>query len=124
MNRFYASLHAENEISGPILLELDLTSLKELGLSSFGKRFNIMHAVADLKEEWEIGILLPSAQRFLPSLTLSASPRNSDVGESANSPSDSHGRSVTDSGSFNISRTSVEGVSNTFRSKTRHCSIC
>lgn len=101
----------ENEISGPILLELDLTSLKELGLSSFGKRFNIMHAVADLKEDWEIGILPPSAQRFLPSLTLAESPRSSEFAKSVSSPSDPPGRPATDSGSFNVSRTSVEGFS-------------
>ncbi|KAF9291312.1 polar growth protein [Mortierella alpina] len=40
----------ENEISGAILLELNLNNLKELEINSFGKRFNIMNAITSLKQ--------------------------------------------------------------------------
>ncbi|KAF9430941.1 polar growth protein [Podila epigama] len=40
----------ENEISGAILLELNLNNLKELDITSFGKRFNIMNAITSLKQ--------------------------------------------------------------------------
>ncbi|KAF9576015.1 polar growth protein [Mortierella alpina] len=40
----------ENEISGAILLELNLNNLKELEINSFGKRFNIMNAITLLKQ--------------------------------------------------------------------------
>ncbi|KAG0334936.1 polar growth protein [Podila humilis] len=40
----------DNEISGAILLELNLNNLKELDISSFGKRFNIMNAITTLKQ--------------------------------------------------------------------------
>ncbi|KAI7822934.1 hypothetical protein BC939DRAFT_173958 [Gamsiella multidivaricata] len=40
----------ENEISGAILLELNLNNLKELDINSFGKRFNIMNAITSLKQ--------------------------------------------------------------------------
>ncbi|KAG0057232.1 polar growth protein [Gryganskiella cystojenkinii] len=40
----------DNEISGAILLELNLNNLKELEINSFGKRFNIMNAITTLKQ--------------------------------------------------------------------------
>ncbi|KAF9333708.1 polar growth protein [Linnemannia elongata] len=40
----------DNEISGAILLELNLNNLKELEINSFGKRFNIMNAITSLKQ--------------------------------------------------------------------------
>ncbi|KAF9306896.1 polar growth protein [Mortierella antarctica] len=40
----------DNEISGAILLELNLNNLKELDITSFGKRFNIMNAITTLKQ--------------------------------------------------------------------------
>ncbi|KAF9343508.1 polar growth protein, partial [Mortierella sp. AD094] len=40
----------DNEISGAILLELNLNNLKELEINSFGKRFNIMNAITALKQ--------------------------------------------------------------------------
>ncbi|KAG0235156.1 polar growth protein [Actinomortierella wolfii] len=40
----------DNEISGAILLELNLNNLKELDIASFGKRFNIMNAITTLKQ--------------------------------------------------------------------------
>ncbi|KAF9578777.1 polar growth protein, partial [Lunasporangiospora selenospora] len=39
-----------NEISGAILLELNLNNLKELEINSFGKRFNIMNAITALRQ--------------------------------------------------------------------------
>ncbi|KAF9201278.1 polar growth protein [Haplosporangium sp. Z 27] len=40
----------DNEISGAILVELNLNNLKELDIASFGKRFNIMNAITSLKQ--------------------------------------------------------------------------
>ncbi|KAF9912225.1 polar growth protein [Lobosporangium transversale] len=40
----------DNEISGAILLELNLNNLKELDITSFGKRFNIINAITSLKQ--------------------------------------------------------------------------
>jgi len=42
----------ENEISGDVLLELTLASLKELEISSFGKRYHIMNSIMILKEKY------------------------------------------------------------------------
>ncbi|CAO3622439.1 unnamed protein product [Cunninghamella blakesleeana] len=41
----------EQEITGDILLELSLTSLKELNIDTFGKRFKIHSAILALREE-------------------------------------------------------------------------
>ncbi|KAI1313911.1 polar growth protein [Mortierella claussenii] len=46
----------ENEISGAILLELNLNNLKELDITSFGKRFNIMNAITSLKQHTKSGV--------------------------------------------------------------------
>ncbi|KAG5459275.1 MAG: hypothetical protein BJ554DRAFT_340 [Olpidium bornovanus] len=79
-----AASFAENEITGAILLELDLTTLKELGVTSFGKRFNMMHAVADLKEEWGLCIVTP-----VVSDNLVLSTTNSSLGLSSEALDDS-----------------------------------
>ncbi|KAI8093010.1 uncharacterized protein BX664DRAFT_98970, partial [Halteromyces radiatus] len=50
----YLFLHLiliEQEITGDILLELSLQSLKELNISTFGKRFKIHSAILALREE-------------------------------------------------------------------------
>ena len=41
----------DQEISGDILLELTLESLKELQITTFGKRFKIHSAINGLKQE-------------------------------------------------------------------------
>lgn len=41
----------DNEITGDILLELDLVSLKEIDIKSFGKRFHVMNAIHALKKK-------------------------------------------------------------------------
>ncbi|KAG0264207.1 polar growth protein [Mortierella polycephala] len=46
----------DNEISGAILLELNLNNLKELDINSFGKRFNIMSAIAALKRSSRVDL--------------------------------------------------------------------
>ncbi|KAF9197116.1 polar growth protein [Haplosporangium sp. Z 11] len=46
----------DNEISGAILLELDLNNLKELNINSFGKRFNIMNAITALKRSSRVDL--------------------------------------------------------------------
>ncbi|KAF9907796.1 polar growth protein [Linnemannia zychae] len=50
LNVFVHALPLDNEISGAILLELNLNNLKELDINSFGKRFNIMNAITSLKQ--------------------------------------------------------------------------
>lgn len=42
---------ADQEITGDILLELNIETLKELDIPTFGKRFKIMSAINSLKEE-------------------------------------------------------------------------
>ncbi|KAL1915163.1 uncharacterized protein VTP21DRAFT_7644 [Calcarisporiella thermophila] len=44
----------EHEISGDILLELNLETLKELDISSFGKRYHVMSAINALKQEFNL----------------------------------------------------------------------
>ncbi|KAI8393722.1 uncharacterized protein BYT42DRAFT_552009 [Radiomyces spectabilis] len=39
----------DHEITGDILLDLTIDSLKELGISTYGKRYKIMHAIQSLK---------------------------------------------------------------------------
>jgi hypothetical protein len=41
----------EQEITGDVLLELSLQSLKELDINTFGKRFKIHSAILALREE-------------------------------------------------------------------------
>ncbi|KAI9136133.1 hypothetical protein BKA69DRAFT_1042806 [Paraphysoderma sedebokerense] len=54
----YSKSFEENEISGDVLLDLSLSTLKELDISALGKRIQIMNAIMNLKEEY--GILPPS----------------------------------------------------------------
>ncbi|KAF7726974.1 polar growth protein [Apophysomyces ossiformis] len=41
----------EQEITGDVLLDLTIDSLKELGITTYGKRHKIMHAISNLKED-------------------------------------------------------------------------
>lgn len=43
-------MHTDQEITGDILLDLNIDTLKELGISTFGKRYKIMQAIQTLKE--------------------------------------------------------------------------
>ncbi|KAL0083873.1 hypothetical protein F4703DRAFT_1857138 [Phycomyces blakesleeanus] len=43
----------DQEITGDILLDLDVDALKELGISTFGKRHKVMHAITGLKKEYQ-----------------------------------------------------------------------
>lgn len=43
----------DQEISGDILLELTLDSLKELSVTTFGKRFKIHSAINGLRQEYK-----------------------------------------------------------------------
>lgn len=45
-----AQQFVDQEITGDILLELNIDALKELGISTFGKRYKIMQAITALKE--------------------------------------------------------------------------
>ncbi|KAL2311994.1 Protein pob1 [Schizosaccharomyces pombe] len=44
---------AENEITGEILLGLDSNVLKELNITSFGKRFEVLRKIQQLKDSYE-----------------------------------------------------------------------
>jgi hypothetical protein len=46
---FTDSSHEEHEITGDVLLELDVNLLKELDIAAFGKRMRISNAIADLR---------------------------------------------------------------------------
>ncbi|PKC62022.1 hypothetical protein RhiirA1_538789 [Rhizophagus irregularis] len=55
---FEAEIHhfAENDITGDILINLSIsTLLKELNISSFGKRVHIMNAINELKRQFSLG---------------------------------------------------------------------
>lgn len=41
----------DQEITGDILLDLNIEALKELGINTFGKRYKIMQAITLLKQE-------------------------------------------------------------------------
>lgn len=45
-----AQQFVDQEITGDILLELNIDALKELGINTFGKRYKIMQAITALKE--------------------------------------------------------------------------
>ncbi|CAG8763207.1 9806_t:CDS:2, partial [Racocetra persica] len=46
----------DNDITGDVLLELHLSTLKELNVISFGKRVHIMNAINALKAKYSIGV--------------------------------------------------------------------
>ncbi|EPB89725.1 hypothetical protein HMPREF1544_03388 [Mucor circinelloides 1006PhL] len=50
----------DQEISGDILLDLNIDALKELGITTFGKRYKIMQAITSLKEESSVEINKPT----------------------------------------------------------------
>ncbi|KAG1056800.1 hypothetical protein G6F43_001327 [Rhizopus delemar] len=49
----------DQEITGDILLDLNIEALKELGINTFGKRYKIMQAITTLKDEFSIQKLKP-----------------------------------------------------------------
>lgn len=50
-------MHSDQEISGDILLDLNIDALKELGITTFGKRYKIMQAITCLKEESSVEVI-------------------------------------------------------------------
>ncbi|KAL0093218.1 hypothetical protein F4703DRAFT_1730435 [Phycomyces blakesleeanus] len=50
-----ADLFIEQEITGDILLDLTIDSLKELGITTYGKRYKVMNAINKLKNKQSIG---------------------------------------------------------------------
>ncbi|KAJ9062837.1 hypothetical protein DSO57_1006285 [Entomophthora muscae] len=49
-----SGLFKDNEITGDILLKLDLNSLKDIGILAFGKRFNLNNAINSLKNKYDL----------------------------------------------------------------------
>lgn len=49
------SKFAEHEISGDVLMEMDVNILKEIEISAFGKRFQVANAIKDLKKSLATG---------------------------------------------------------------------
>ncbi|KAI0236902.1 hypothetical protein L0F63_001214 [Massospora cicadina] len=49
-----AGLFLEHEITGDILVKLDLNSLKDIGVLAFGKRFNLNNAINALKSKFDL----------------------------------------------------------------------
>lgn len=60
----YTALFHNNDIDGKVLLDLDMASLKEIGISKIGDRVKLLGGVRDLRRR---------AARATPSLTLGAS---------------------------------------------------
>lgn len=52
----------DQEITGDILLDLSIDTLKELGINTFGKRYKIMQAITSLKDEFNVEV----GSLFLP----------------------------------------------------------
>ncbi|KAI9027217.1 hypothetical protein CLU79DRAFT_740869 [Phycomyces nitens] len=50
-----ADLFIEQEITGDILLDLTIDSLKELGITTYGKRYKVMNAINKLKNKQPVG---------------------------------------------------------------------
>jgi hypothetical protein len=94
VNTFFFSLQTiiklkstEQEITGDVLLELDVNLLKsEIGIMAFGKRMRIANAIADLRR--------PPSAEYLDHQSLPSQPRHS------NPPSHSHSRTQSQSLSF------------------------
>jgi hypothetical protein len=68
----FVDLFVENDISGPILLDLQFQDLKELGVNSFGKRHQIWNHINALKDQFE-----HSSSSDTPRDEKRGSPRNS-----------------------------------------------
>ncbi|RCI04627.1 polar growth protein [Rhizopus stolonifer] len=71
----------DQEITGDILLDLSIDTLKELGINTFGKRYKIMQAITSLKDEFNVEKLNPHSNQLPPipnaSLSTSAIPHSS-----------------------------------------------
>lgn len=52
----------EHEITGDVLLELDLNMLKELDITAFGKRMRIANAINELRRPPSVGSSSPSTR--------------------------------------------------------------
>ena len=92
-------LHADilfliaQEITGDILLELNMGALKELDVPTYGKRFKVHNALNALREECghQITVLPPTHRLSIASSTLSEEPSRTSLQsptspKSANSP--------------------------------------
>ncbi|KAI9322392.1 hypothetical protein BX666DRAFT_609843 [Dichotomocladium elegans] len=83
----------EQEITGDILLDLSMDAMKELGISTYGKRHKIMHAIAELKNSSANG--LTSAKRhYRASRALPNDPPSPAASSSNGSISSSQSRTV------------------------------
>ncbi|CDH51955.1 phospholipid binding [Lichtheimia corymbifera JMRC:FSU:9682] len=83
-----AHLFIEQEISGDILLDLNMEALKEFGISAYGKRYKIMHAITSLNT---IAPPPPKNQQRPPSRVLSTKGGSGGGGGGPPSPVESDG---------------------------------
>ncbi|TPX70924.1 hypothetical protein SpCBS45565_g01409 [Spizellomyces sp. 'palustris'] len=64
---FAVSIFTERQVNGEKLLELNLSSLRQLGLESLGDRINILHSILALKEDFaNTPTELPAPAQSLP----------------------------------------------------------
>ncbi|KAL0076916.1 hypothetical protein J3Q64DRAFT_1825334 [Phycomyces blakesleeanus] len=68
-----ADLFIEQEITGDILLDLTIDSLKELGITTYGKRYKVMNAINKLKNKQSIGETHESTSLNGPAMSSSTS---------------------------------------------------
>ncbi|SAL99371.1 hypothetical protein [Absidia glauca] len=61
----------EQEITGDVLIDLQMESLKELGVSAYGKRYKIMQAIMELKEPDNSDLIRTSLESTLSKSTSS-----------------------------------------------------
>ncbi|ORY93998.1 hypothetical protein BCR43DRAFT_461404 [Syncephalastrum racemosum] len=87
-----ATIFRVQEISGDILMELTVDSLKELNIGTFGKRFKLHNAIQGLKEETSVHLpQMNAAEISRPSMTESR-PISMTSGSSGSAASDTLGQ--------------------------------
>lgn len=93
--------YAAQEITGDILLELNMDSLKELDVSTYGKRFKIHTALNVLREECGYQITNPANRMSVTSSTYSDDFRLQQRHQSPTSPTASRYSNNRQSSSYN-----------------------
>ncbi|KAI8883186.1 hypothetical protein K501DRAFT_219836 [Backusella circina FSU 941] len=89
-----ASNFIDQEITGDILMDLDIDALKELGINTFGKRYKIMQAITSLKESVFQHVKAPKPNASVSTSVISHSKKSTTSLRRSNSQSFSISSSV------------------------------
>lgn len=80
-----AHIMIEHEISGDILIEMDVAMLKEIDLTAFGKRVHIFNAIKHLKARISTsGDIIPPTPTTIPSSPIADRLMNENASPSTN----------------------------------------